>query len=53
MLKVEMRKHLGHYISGLRGASAIRREVNYMLTLDQMRGLLEKLLKAAQEGDDA
>lgn len=50
---VEMRKHLGHYISGLRGASAIRREVNTMLTLEQMRGLLQKLLEAAQEGENA
>lgn len=50
---VEMRKHLGHYISGLRGASAIRREVNTVLTLEQMRGLLQKLLEAAQEGENA
>jgi len=50
---VEMRKHVGHYISGLRGASTIRREINYMLTLDEMRGLLQKLLDAAQEGEDA
>lgn len=48
---IEMRKHVGHYISGLRGASAIRREVNFMLTLDEMRRLLETLLEAAQEGE--
>jgi len=27
--------------------------INYMLTLDEMRGLLQKLLDAAQEGEDA
>ena len=47
---VEMRKHVGHYISGLRGATAIRREVNFMTTLDEMKGLLLKLRDfAAQE----
>lgn len=46
---VEMRKHLGHYISGLRGAASIRREVNFMLTLSQMRALLDRLLEAAQQ----
>ena len=46
---VEMRKHVGHYIAGLRGASSIRREVNLMTTLEQMRGLLDRLLAAAKE----
>jgi len=47
---VEMRKHVGHYINGMRGATALRREVNLMTTLDAMRGLLEKLrLTAAEE----
>ena len=50
---VEMRKHLGHYISGLRGAASIRREVNFMLTLSQMRGLLDRLLEAAQQEEMA
>jgi len=48
---VEMRKHVGHYISGLRGATAIRREVNFMTTLEEMRRLLETLHQAAQEGE--
>ena len=46
---VEMRKHVGHYISGLRGATAIRRKVNFMLTLPEMKTLLETLKKAAEE----
>lgn len=45
---VEMRKHVGHYISGLRGASAIRREVNAMTTLKQLEALL-LTLKAGEE----
>lgn len=45
---VEMRKHVGHYISGLRGASAIRREVNAMTTLEQLEALL-LTLKAGEE----
>jgi len=49
---VEMRKHVGHYISGLRGATAIRREVNFMTTLDEMRGLLARLRETAQEGEN-
>ena len=46
---VEMRKHVGHYINGMRGATALRREVNLMTTLDAMRGLLEKLRQTAAE----
>ena len=48
---VEMRKHVGHYISGLRGATAIRREVNFMTTLEEMQRLLCTLREAAQEGE--
>lgn len=40
---VEMRKHVGHYISGLRGATALRRELNAVSTLDQLRALLKTL----------
>ena len=50
---VEMRKHVNHYISGMRGSAAIRREVNFTLTLDQMRALLLKLRDAALEGENA
>ena len=49
---VEMRKHVGHYISGLRGATAIRRKVNFMLTLDEMRSLLETLREAALQEEE-
>ena len=50
---VEMRKHVGHYISGLRGATAIRRQVNFMLTLDEMRDLLETMRQAALQEEEA
>ena len=50
---MEMRKHVGHYISGLRGATSIRREVNFMLTLEEMRSLLENLRTAALQEEEA
>lgn len=50
---VEMRKHVNHYISGMHGSAAIRRDVNFTLTLDEMRTLLLKLRKTAQEGEIA
>ena len=46
---VEMRKHVGHYISGIRGATAIRRELNLMTSLEQMRRLLDELRAAEKE----
>jgi len=46
---VEMRKHVGHYINGLRGATAIRRRVNFMTTLEEMRSLLCELRQTATE----
>ena len=46
---VEMRKHVGHYINGLRGATAIRRRVNFMTTLEEMRSLLLELRACAEE----
>lgn len=49
---VEMRKHVGHYISGLRGATAIRREVNLMTTLDQLKGLLRALRTDQPVGEE-
>lgn len=48
---VEMRKHVGHYINGLRGATAIRRKVNFMTTLEEMKGLLLELRETATEED--
>ncbi|MBP3649737.1 MAG: tRNA dihydrouridine synthase DusB [Clostridia bacterium] len=41
---MEMRKHIGHYIGGLRGATALRRELNMAKTLDELNSLLAKLL---------
>lgn len=40
---MEMRKHIGQYISGLRGATALRRELNLSKTLRELEDLLEKL----------
>lgn len=41
---MEMRKHIGHYIGGLRGATALRRELNMAKTLDELNSLLARLL---------
>lgn len=40
---MEMRKHIGQYISGLRGATALRRELNLAKTLQELEALLGKL----------
>ena len=48
---MEMRKHVGHYISGLRGASAIRREVNFAASPEELIRLLEGLKTCAREGN--
>lgn len=48
---LEMRTHAGHYIGGLRGATAIRREINHATTLEELRALLFTL-KAAQAGEE-
>ena len=44
---------MGHYINGLRGATAIRRKVNFMTTLEEMRDLLEELRQTCQEEEEA
>lgn len=41
---MEMRKHIGHYIGGLRGASTLRRELNMAKTLQELNNLLLRLL---------
>lgn len=41
---MEMRKHIGHYIGGLRGASTLRRELNMAKTLEELNNLLLRLL---------
>ena len=43
----EMRKHIGHYVGGVRGASALRREMNSAGTTHELRALLEKLWRDA------
>ena len=42
---MEMRKHIGHYIGGLRGATALRRELNMAKTLEEITGLLNRLME--------
>lgn len=48
----EMRKHIGHYVGGIRGASALRREMNSAGTKEELRALLIQLQRDAggQEG---
>ena len=50
---IEMRKHINHYLCGLPGASALRRDVNKMVTPDEMRSLLSKLRDLALEEENA
>ena len=38
----EMRKHIGWYVKGLSGASAMKREANTISDIEQLRGLLKK-----------
>ncbi|MEG0048928.1 MAG: tRNA dihydrouridine synthase DusB [Clostridia bacterium] len=40
---LEMRKHVGHYISGLKGATALRRELNGLGSLEELCTLLADL----------
>ena len=40
---VEMRKHVGHYVSGIRGASQMRRALNQTKTLEELKRLLKEL----------
>jgi len=49
---VEMRTHIGHYISGVRGASAMRRALNAAKTADEQKELLRTLF-AQSDGEDA
>lgn len=49
---LEMRKHIGHYISGVRGATAIRRELNALTSLAQLEELLARLLGELRKEED-
>lgn len=48
---VEMRTHIGHYISGVRGASAMRRALNAAKTAGEQKALLQSLF-AQEDGED-
>jgi len=37
---LQMRKHIGWYLKGIRGASTLRERVNHAATADEVRGLL-------------
>ena len=41
----EARKHVCHYLRGMRGSSGIRGKVTYASTLDEMFSLLDEILK--------
>lgn len=41
----EMRKHVGWYLKGVHGSAAIRRDVNQITDMDQLRQLLKNLMK--------
>lgn len=41
----EIRKHVGWYVKGMRGAATVRRQVNQTVELSEMQELLQSLLK--------
>ena len=49
---IEMRKHIGHYISGVRGASHLRRALQQAKTLPELTNLLHELLAHAEKKED-
>lgn len=42
----EARKHSGWYIKGIRGAAALRQEIGSLETMDQLKAIAEKVIKA-------
>lgn len=46
---VEMRKHVGHYISGMRGATSLRRSLYQVKTLAELTALLAQWTGLAEE----
>lgn len=46
---MEMRKHIGHYVSGIRGASSIRRALTSAKTMAELTSLLRHLQKNQEE----
>ena len=49
---VEMRKHVGHYVSGIRGASQMRRALNQTKTLLELKDLLKQLLAQGETEEE-
>ncbi len=47
---LQMRKHAAHYLRGVRGASAVRRELNQTQTLQDLERLLYSLLPIPEGG---
>ncbi len=47
----EMRTHVGHYVAGIRGASAFRRRLNGAKTLAELKGLLDELEADSRVGE--
>lgn len=43
----EARKHSGWYIKGIRGAAALRQEIGSLETMDQLKAIAEKVIRAA------
>ena len=48
----EMRTHIGHYINGLRGASAMRRALNTAATAQEQKDLLHALFMREEKEDE-
>ena len=48
---IEIRKHVGHYIAGLRGASAARRALTGAKTAAELEARLRTLFQSASQGE--
>ena len=49
---VEMRTHIGHYISGVRGAAAMRRVLNGAVSAQEQKRLLRELFMGQEQEDE-
>ena len=43
----EARKHAAWYVKGMRGAAALRQEIGSLESIDDLRTIAEKVIKAA------
>ena len=50
---VEMRKHVGHYVSGIRGAALMRRTLNQTRTLCELKSALQTLRDQLDLGEES